>query len=69
MDKQKLRKQRVYYVYVPSEGVLCYEVKASSEDEAKELIAKGEGCLIDANNAFKEDINTDNWEVELSSYE
>lgn len=51
-----------YTVIVPVTGYVEYEVEAPSPEEAKELVASGEG--EPTHNDIDKDMDTNNWTVE-----
>lgn len=52
-----------FIVSIPIETFECYEVEAESEEEAKELVALGQGEPVD-NDYYITDENNNNWTVE-----
>ena len=53
----------IYDIYVPVTGYRIYTVDTDSSEEAKELVASGEGDCIGLD-SLEDNMDTNNWEVD-----
>ena len=63
----KSKAMKTYTVNVREVHVNSYTVKAESEDEAKDLVADGQGDMMDDMLEFSHSLDTDCWTVDVNT--